>query len=467
MSSARFAVVAAAAAAFLSLFVATGGTASNSTTTFAVVADAYVVQNQSTKNFGTAKQLNVQASPTARSYLRFNTQGLSGTVLSATLRLHASSSSTDGYDVRAVADNSWGENTITYGNAPAVATTVTRSSGAFSSGQWVSTDITPLVTSGGLVSVALTTTNSKTSLDSREAGSSVAAQLVVTTTTDVVAPANTSPPTITGTAQEGSTLTADPGAWTGTDPISYAYQWRRCVTSYANAVRADAPVGYWRVGESSGTTAADTSGKGNTGTYSGGYALNQTGALAADGDTAVRFKGSSANGTVTVPHSPSLNYGDAVSYEVWMRVFSLPPSTTVGGNIATKNVGTLVLRLLPSGAVTMRQSGGNAIATSTKTISADGSYHHIVATKSGSSVHLYIDGVDVTGSVTNVTLTNNTQQVAIGHNPVSSNDGLDANVDEFAIYNFPLTATQVQQHNSAAATSSCSDIAGATGKSYT
>ena len=281
-----------------------------------------------------------------------------------------------------------------------------------------------------------------------------------------VAPSNTSLPTIAGPAVDGQQLSAAPGTWSGTTPIGYAYQWLRCGSNYQASVRADGPVGYWRFGESSGTSAADLSGNVNTGTYAGGYALGQGGALTGDADKAVRFQGPTANGTVTVPNSASLNSGDTVGYEVWIRLFSLPSSVGAGGNIATKNTGTLLLRVLPSGAVTMRQSGGNAIASSTQNLSVDGRYHYVVASKDGSSVHLYIDGVDVTGPVTNQTLTNNTSQLAIGHNPASSNDGLDADLDEVAIYNTGLTPIQVQQHYAAGTDAVCTPIAGATGQTY-
>src|SRR5438067_11967982 len=43
--------------------------------------------------------------------------------------------------------------------------------------------------------------------------------------------------------------------------------------NYATAVLADSPTGFWRLAETSGTTAADATGHGNVLTYSGGYTL--------------------------------------------------------------------------------------------------------------------------------------------------------------------------------------------------
>src|SRR2546430_3214528 len=89
------------------------------TLTFNPVADAYVDSSQPSLNTGGSTKLRVDASPTVRSYLRFNVQGTGGQVTKATLRLNATSSLGTGIDVRPVADNTWTELGLTFANAPA------------------------------------------------------------------------------------------------------------------------------------------------------------------------------------------------------------------------------------------------------------------------------------------------------------------------------------------------------------
>ena len=151
-----------------------------SMSTFVPVADAYVNELSPGTNYGALTSIRADASPIVRSYLRFDVQGLSGPVTHATLRIFTNSSSSTGYEVRGLTDNSWGELTINYSNSPAVGD-VTATSGPFGSGVWITVDITPLITGNGTVSIALTTTNNTAfSLASREAGTN-APQLIVET----------------------------------------------------------------------------------------------------------------------------------------------------------------------------------------------------------------------------------------------------------------------------------------------
>ncbi len=149
--------------------------------TIVPIADAYVNQSNPTSNYGSATVLRVDASPIMNAYIRFNVQGwVPGTFV--TLRLYANSSSTIGYDVRGVSDDTWGEKTITFSNAPAISSTITGSSGPFGSGIWTSVDVTSLVTGNGDLNLGVTTTSGTTiSFASRESGANVP-QLIISST---------------------------------------------------------------------------------------------------------------------------------------------------------------------------------------------------------------------------------------------------------------------------------------------
>jgi chitodextrinase len=136
---------------------------------FAAEADAYVNADKPDANYGSASSLRIDASPDVRSYVRFTVQGITGEVTQATLYLQANSSSGAGFSVRNVADNSWGEGTITHTNAPAVGSVI-RSSGPVSTGS-IAIDVSPLVTGNGTYTIALTTPGSTAiSFASREGG---------------------------------------------------------------------------------------------------------------------------------------------------------------------------------------------------------------------------------------------------------------------------------------------------------
>jgi hypothetical protein len=112
--------------------------------------------------------MRVDGSPVVRSFLRFNVTGASGTVTTATLRVWANSSQSTGYDAYSVADNTWGETTITDANAPPFGAKL-GSSGAVATGTWTSINVTSAVAGNGTFSFGLSTTNSTAlSLSSRE-----------------------------------------------------------------------------------------------------------------------------------------------------------------------------------------------------------------------------------------------------------------------------------------------------------
>jgi hypothetical protein len=146
--------------------------------TFLPTADTYVDSSKSTLNFGRGTQLRASSSP-AIAYLRFDVQGMQGAASQAFLRICPVNSNARGVDVHDVADDTWNELTMTYGNAPAYTPAVVASSGGFTSGVCASLDVTSLVTGNGTLSLALTSSSkSYASVSSREGASSP--QLIVT-----------------------------------------------------------------------------------------------------------------------------------------------------------------------------------------------------------------------------------------------------------------------------------------------
>jgi hypothetical protein len=148
---------------------------------FTPVGDSYVSSGSPTSNFGTSAVLKAQSGSTiSDAYLRFNVNGIAGTITKATLKLYTSTASAAGYQVRNVADNAWEENQITYNNAPAYGSVISKSA-AFSSSAWVSTDVTTLITGTGVYNLAVTTASTANmSFHSRDAASNQP-QLVITT----------------------------------------------------------------------------------------------------------------------------------------------------------------------------------------------------------------------------------------------------------------------------------------------
>jgi hypothetical protein len=150
--------------------------------TVTATADAKVVSSAPTTNYATAA-LRVDALPDVRSYVKFDTSSVTGSIQSATLRIWATSSQSVGFDVYAVGDSSWTETGLTYANQPSGSISSTRlgSSGAVTAGTWKTVDVTALVTAPGVYSVVLETTSSTAlALASRE-DATHAPQLVLST----------------------------------------------------------------------------------------------------------------------------------------------------------------------------------------------------------------------------------------------------------------------------------------------
>jgi hypothetical protein len=191
------------------------------------------------------------------------------------------------------------------------------------------------------------------------------------------------------------------------------------------------------------TTASDAQGA-NNGTYINGPRLNQPGALAGDSDRAAVIDGS--NDHVRVPDSTSLDLGDGpFALEAWVK-----RSNANAGwlDIVQKGANAYQFAFYNS-FLTIAKDDCCTIVESTTTIT-NASWHHLVVTKDGASVKLYVDGVDRTSTVSNQTLVNTTSALTLGAKNGTS-EFLAATIDEFAIYNQALSAATVLDHYRAGA----------------
>lgn len=158
-----------------------------------------ILSNRPGNNLGLATQLSTDASPEINSLLRFNVQDISGTITNATLRLFVQTDSTIGFDVFEVADNSWGETSVTFDTAPTIGSFI-NSSGATIAGNFIEIDVSNAVLGNGQVSFALTSADSNRILMISREGANPPELLINVALGPTATPTNTPlPPTATNT----------------------------------------------------------------------------------------------------------------------------------------------------------------------------------------------------------------------------------------------------------------------------
>jgi PKD repeat protein len=234
-------------------------------------------------------------------------------------------------------------------------------------------------------------------------------------------------------------------------------------SAYATSVLADSPSQYWRLGETTGTTAYDAVGTTNLAEGTG-IARGAAGAVA--GDAAITANGTTTGRAVTAVTVPSPT--DAFTIEAWVRTTS-----TSGGVIAQYgeenppvDVANTDKALFVDNAgrvhFGLSARGADRVTRYTTVRSTDpvnnGQWHHIVGTVGTGGTALYVDGAQVAG---NAALTRANTRVGPGFWALGSglltgapdaptSPSLNGSIDEVALYPATLTSAQVAAHYSAA-----------------
>lgn len=212
-------------------------------------------------------------------------------------------------------------------------------------------------------------------------------------------------------------------------------------------------VGHWKLDETSGTTAADSSGNGYNGTWNGDAAVPS---VAGQIDTAMDFDGTDDYIEIADNNDLDLNSGNfSVFAWIYPRTFGENSQGRIidhdGGvgpgwslhinDSGCLNAESLVFQI--DGSCTSQ--GGTVSNANTITLNT-WQYVGVTMDDATDTMIFYVDG-EVVG--TNATVTNNpdanTSSIRIGLRPSDLNRDFDGYIDDVRVYNRTLSAQEIQQ----------------------
>lgn len=218
--------------------------------------------------------------------------------------------------------------------------------------------------------------------------------------------------------------------------------------AYADEVAADSPVAYWRLGTGA-TDVNDSSGNGRNLTKVG-TVTEVAGLLVGDANTARSLPGNSSNYYEAADNAAFDFLNNAVfTIEAWVNITTADTTfrrilghenATDGWNLGVRSgTGFFINRI--------GGSGGSVLGF-TPVTSLTGVTYHVVGTYDGTSLHLYVNGVEVAGPDTSTELMGavaNTVRTGAFTGSAFANGVFD----ELAVYSTRLSAARILAHYNA------------------
>lgn len=164
---------------------------------------------------------------------------------------------------------------------------------------------------------------------------------------------------------------------------------------FAQQVISDGAVAYYRLGETTGNVAADSSGNGVLGTYNtNNVTLGGAGALTHDPSTSIADNGSYAMFT---PALPSLlpTGGAARSMAIWFKTTNGGCGYLMGYGTQSGDEGSSLNECSSSNTTLTFDGWGETVSVTDSTALDNGNWHFLVATYNAGSVSFYVDGAQV------------------------------------------------------------------------
>jgi hypothetical protein len=215
---------------------------------------------------------------------------------------------------------------------------------------------------------------------------------------------------------------------------------------YRDAVLADAPLAYWRLGERVGPDVLDASGNMRAGVYVNGVELGAPGAVGC-GDTAATFDGTNQ----AVMADSSFLFGGSVpfSLEVWIDAPAVDAIAQVLGQMQDDVYVFDGYALFADDENTWFERAHDMVGESAYGPPLGIGYTHVVATFDGVTLQLWMNGV-LTASVPSPTqIPDHPQPFVLGRRYDAQYPFLGT-IDELSLYDRALTSAEVLSHFAAA-----------------
>ena len=223
-------------------------------------------------------------------------------------------------------------------------------------------------------------------------------------------------------------------------------------SGYAQVVLADQPLGYWRLDERNGPTAASLVDTGPSGTYARGCIFGTAGAVDAGNNAAVQFDGFSCR----------IEFGNVFAFE-GQALFSLEawvkpgvPDSPLGRICSKEDEGAGKHQgyalLLDGSTVSFDRWLDDALDSANAASSlTQGIFSHVVATYDGTRLSVYINGQLSSSEDTTKALVNVSAPFVVGASSLSA-QFFEGVLDEIAVYDTALSDERVVAHYSAGLT---------------
>ncbi|TWT93390.1 hypothetical protein Pla108_38840 [Botrimarina colliarenosi] len=201
-------------------------------------------------------------------------------------------------------------------------------------------------------------------------------------------------------------------------------------------------VGHWMLDESSGTTAADSSGVGNDGAYAGSATLGGSGVRG----TSAAFDGSS--GKVVVSPSNSLDSLESVSVGCWAK--STTSTWNENGMLVSKRDQFVLHPVINTTTIRFEVHANGSYHGLSYDVDDITSWRQYLGTydEGTGDLKLYVDGVlvDSTNLGAETPLTADAGDFLIGHDEAHSARYFNGSMDDVVLYNRAMIPEEIAEH---------------------